>query len=176
VPARLARAEDLELASVHEHEAAPVGLSNRNGKFCTMKHEQHCETWLPARQAGQGSDRVDDGSLISNLAFLPDKPARGGSPVERCPPSNSWNKKRLVKKSRFPQNCYLSRTAGSHCCSSISIKDGILKKCAPDSLRIVASGRSGFNDSNGTVMCSTKKRCCQTPECHYRSRSSFDNK
>jgi len=35
-----------------EHEAAPVGLSNRNGKFCTMEHEQRCETWLPARQAG----------------------------------------------------------------------------------------------------------------------------
>ena len=26
-----------------------------------MKHEQRCETWLPARQAGQGSGRVDDG-------------------------------------------------------------------------------------------------------------------
>ncbi|HQX53095.1 MAG TPA: hypothetical protein PLR25_24455, partial [Planctomycetaceae bacterium] len=26
-----------------------------------MKHEQCCETWLPARQAGQGSVRVDDG-------------------------------------------------------------------------------------------------------------------
>ncbi len=26
-----------------------------------MKHEQRCETWPPARQAGQGSGRVEDG-------------------------------------------------------------------------------------------------------------------
>jgi len=62
VPACLARAKDLKLASENEHEAAPVGLSNRNGKFCTMNHERCRETWLPARQAGQGSGRVDDGS------------------------------------------------------------------------------------------------------------------
>ncbi len=35
------------------------------------------ETWLPARQAGQGSDGVYDCVLIPNRAFLPDKPARG---------------------------------------------------------------------------------------------------
>jgi len=36
-----------------------------------------CETWLPARQAGHGSDGVYDCMVIPNSAFLPDKLARG---------------------------------------------------------------------------------------------------
>gem|GEM_PF-5800499 len=37
-------------------------------------------------------------SLISNLAFLPDEPARDGSPIWGCASANSWNKKYLTKK------------------------------------------------------------------------------
>ena len=111
MPARLARAEDLKLASVYEHEAAPVGLSNRNGKFWTMKHVQRCETWRPARQAGQGSGRVDDG--LSNFkSCVPAGQAGKGRKSGRVLPVIEFLERKTDqrKESRFPQNCYLSRT------------------------------------------------------------------
>ena len=37
-------------------------------------------------------------SLISNLAFLPDKPTRGGSPIGPYPSLNSWSKKLFCAK------------------------------------------------------------------------------
>jgi len=50
-----------------------------------MKNEQRCETWLPARQAGQGSGRVDD-NLTNFKSCVPAGQAGKGRKSGRAVP------------------------------------------------------------------------------------------
>ena len=63
--------------------------------------------FLPGKLV-RGAVMLMRASLISNLAFLPDEPARGGSPVgprHRIHGTKSTSS----KNPNFTQNCYLSR-------------------------------------------------------------------
>jgi len=75
-----------------------------------MKHEQRCETWLPARQAGQGSGRVDD--VVTNVkSCVPaGRAGKGRKFGGTVPVIEFLEQKTPHKKSKFPQNCYLSHT------------------------------------------------------------------
>jgi len=50
-----------------------------------MKHKQRSETWLPARQAGQGSGRVDEG-VINFKSCVPAGQAGKGRKSDRALP------------------------------------------------------------------------------------------
>jgi len=69
-----------------------------------------CETWLPARQAGLGSGRVDDG--VTNFkSGVPAGQAGKGRKLDRAVPVVEFMEQKTPhKKYRFPQTCYLSRT------------------------------------------------------------------
>ena len=77
VPACLARANVFSLDEETEPNAAPVGSSDRTGKFLLCILSNHDETWLPARRAGQGSGQRDD-AIVNDKTCAPARRAGKG--------------------------------------------------------------------------------------------------
>ena len=75
-------------------------------------------------------------SLISNLAFLPDKPARGGSSIGPYLSSNSWNKKHRIKNTDFRKPAICRAPQKQHQATiRTSLKSGGLDICCRRVLR-----------------------------------------